>query len=109
MGAQLRVYRRRIRSVNATKKITKAMELIAASRIVKAQQRVAESTPYAEAITRAVTAVTSFSDVDHPLTRSKPATETDGAQQAIEQERSAREVTGRFEQFHRDRQDHDLR
>ncbi len=77
MGAQLRVYRRRIRSVNATKKITKAMELIAASRIVKAQQRVAESTPYAEAITRAVTAVTSFSDVDHPLTRSRPATETD--------------------------------
>ena len=76
MGAQLRIYRRRIRSVNATKKITKAMELIAASRIVKAQQRVAESTPYAEAITRAVTAVTSFADVDHPLTRSKPATET---------------------------------
>ena len=37
MGSQLRVYRRRIRSVNSTKKITKAMELIAASRIVKAQ------------------------------------------------------------------------
>ena len=53
MGAQLRVYRRRIKSVNSTKKITKAMELIAASRIVKAQQRVAASTPYAEAITRA--------------------------------------------------------
>jgi F-type H+-transporting ATPase subunit gamma len=68
MGAQLRVYRRRIRSVNATKKITKAMELIAASRIVKAQQRVADSTPYAEAITRSVSAVASFSDVDHPLT-----------------------------------------
>ena len=44
MGAQLRVYRRRIRTVKSTKKITKAMELIAASRIVKAQQRVAEST-----------------------------------------------------------------
>ena len=40
MGAQLRVYRRRIRSVNATKKITRAMELIAASRIVKARARV---------------------------------------------------------------------
>ena len=38
MGAQLRVYRRRMRSVKATKKITKAMELISASRIVKAQQ-----------------------------------------------------------------------
>ena len=69
MGAQLRVYRRRIRAVQATKKITKAMELIAASRIVKAQQRVADSTPYAEAITRAVSAVASYSDVDHPLTR----------------------------------------
>ncbi len=75
MGAELRVYRRKIRSVNATKKITKAMELIAASRIVKAQARVAESTPYAEAITRAVSAVASFSNVDHPLTSVKPATE----------------------------------
>jgi F-type H+-transporting ATPase subunit gamma len=75
MGAELRVYRRKIRSVNATKKITKAMELIAASRIVKAQARVAESTPYAEAITRAVSAVASFSNVDHPLTSAKPATE----------------------------------
>jgi F-type H+-transporting ATPase subunit gamma len=46
MGAQLRVYRRRIRSVQATKKITKAMELIASSRIVKAQQRLNASMPY---------------------------------------------------------------
>ena len=45
MGAQQRVFRRRISAVQSTKKITKAMELIAASRIVKAQQRVAESTP----------------------------------------------------------------
>jgi F-type H+-transporting ATPase subunit gamma len=78
MGAELRVYRRKIRSVNATKKITKAMELIAASRIVKAQARVAESTPYAEAITRAVSAVASFSNVDHPLTSVKPESEEDG-------------------------------
>src|ERR671933_78893 len=68
MGAQLRVYRRRIRSVQATKKITRAMELIAASRIVKAQQRVAASTPYAEAITETVTAVASASTTDHILT-----------------------------------------
>ena len=54
MGAQLRVYRRRIRSVKATKKITKAMELISASRIVKAQQRVAASSPYADELTHAV-------------------------------------------------------
>jgi F-type H+-transporting ATPase subunit gamma len=68
MGAQVRVYRRRIRSVRATAKITRAFELIAASRMVKAQQRVASSTPYAEAITRAVSAVASQADIDHPLT-----------------------------------------
>jgi F-type H+-transporting ATPase subunit gamma len=68
MGAQLRVYRRRMRSVKATKKITKAMELISASRIVKAQQRVAASTPYANELTRAVSAVASYSSTNHPLT-----------------------------------------
>jgi F-type H+-transporting ATPase subunit gamma len=77
MGAQLRIYRRKIRSVNATKKITKAMELIAASRIVKAQQRVAASTPYAEAITRAVSAVASYAEIDHPLTLSPGETMDD--------------------------------
>ncbi len=64
----MRVYRQRIRSVQATKKITRAMELIAASRVVKARQRVIESTPYASALTRAVSAVATFSNVDHPLT-----------------------------------------
>jgi F-type H+-transporting ATPase subunit gamma len=68
MGAQLRVYRRRIRTVQSTKKITKAMELIAASRILKAQQRVAASTPYAEAITETVTIVASSSSTEHMLT-----------------------------------------
>jgi F-type H+-transporting ATPase subunit gamma len=68
MGAQVRVYRRRIRSVRATAKITRAFELIAASRMIKAQHRVAASTPYAEAITRAVSAVASQSNIDHPLT-----------------------------------------
>ncbi len=69
MGAQLRIYRRRMRSVKATKKITKAMELISASRIVKAQQRVRSSSPYAIELTRAISAVASYSNVDHPLTR----------------------------------------
>jgi F-type H+-transporting ATPase subunit gamma len=72
MGAQMRVYRQRIRSVQATKKITRAMELIAASRVVKARQRVTESTPYARALTRAVSAVATFSNVDHPLTTEHP-------------------------------------
>ncbi|MEV5512551.1 F0F1 ATP synthase subunit gamma [Streptomyces flaveolus] len=68
MGAQLRVYKRRIRSVTATKKITKAMEMIAASRVVKAQRKVAASTPYAQELTRAVTAVGTGSNTKHPLT-----------------------------------------
>jgi len=72
MGAQMRVYRQRIRSVQATKKITRAMELIAASRVVKARQRVTESTPYARALTRAVSAVATFSNVEHPLTTEHP-------------------------------------
>ena len=68
----MRVYRQRIRSVQATKKITRAMELIAASRVVKARQRVIESTPYASALTRAVSAVATFSNVEHPLTTEHP-------------------------------------
>jgi len=57
-----------MRSVKATKKITKAMELISASRIVKAQQRVSASTPYANELTRAVSAVATYSSTNHPLT-----------------------------------------
>ena len=68
MGAQLRVYRQKIRTAQTTKKITRAMELISASRIQKAQQRVQASTPYARAVTRAVSAVATYSNVDHILT-----------------------------------------
>jgi len=68
MGAQLRVYRQKIKSAKTTKKITRAMELISASRIQKAQQRVASSTPYTRAVTRAVSAVASHANIDHPLT-----------------------------------------
>ncbi|MFE6685984.1 F0F1 ATP synthase subunit gamma [Streptomyces sp. NPDC057743] len=68
MGASLRVYKRRIRSVSATKKITRAMEMIAASRVVKAQRQVAASTPYSSELTRAVTAVATGSNTQHPLT-----------------------------------------
>ena len=68
MGAQLRVYTQRIKSAQTTKKITKAMELIAASRIQKALARVEASSPYARAVTRAVSAVATHSNVGHPLT-----------------------------------------
>jgi F-type H+-transporting ATPase subunit gamma len=63
------VYRQKIKSAKTTKKITRAMELISASRIQKAQQRVAASNPYTRAVTRAVSAVATHSDIDHPLTR----------------------------------------
>ena len=68
MVASLRQLRGRIKSVQATKKITRAMELIAASRIVKAQQRAAAAAPYARELTRAVSAVATYSNVEHPLT-----------------------------------------
>jgi F-type H+-transporting ATPase subunit gamma len=67
MGAQLRVYRRQIKSVQSTKKITKAMELIAASRIVKAQNRVNAARPYADELTRALSALGKDTSLQHPL------------------------------------------
>lgn len=71
MAASVRELRAKIRSTQATKKITRAMELIAASRIIKAQQHAAAAAPYARELTRAVSAVATFSNVDHPLTREK--------------------------------------
>ncbi|HWV27468.1 MAG TPA: F0F1 ATP synthase subunit gamma [Aeromicrobium sp.] len=68
MAASVRELRAKIRSTQATKKITRAMELIAASRIIKAQQHAAAAAPYARELTRAVSAVATFSNVDHPLT-----------------------------------------
>jgi F-type H+-transporting ATPase subunit gamma len=67
VGAELRVYRRRIRSVESTKKITKAMELIAASRVVRAQNRMNAARPYAEELTHALAAVLSDSSLKHPM------------------------------------------
>ncbi|MCW2707610.1 MAG: synthase gamma subunit [Frankiales bacterium] len=72
MGAQLRVYRRRIKAVQSTKKITKAMELIAASRIARAQQAVNAARPYEREITRVLSALASQSTIDHPLVNEKP-------------------------------------
>jgi len=76
MGAQLRVYRSKIRSAQTTKKITRAMELISASRIQKAQNRVAAAAPYSNAITRAVSAVATYSNVEHPLTTEREKLDT---------------------------------
>src|SRR4051794_15659662 len=67
MGAQLRVYRRRIRSVGSTKKITKAMELIAASRIVKAQNRMNAAKPYAKELQHALSEIGGDKTLAHPM------------------------------------------
>ena len=69
MAVGLREYRARIKSTESMKKITRAMELIAASRIIKAQQRAQAAAPYARELTRAVSAVATFANVDHPLTK----------------------------------------
>jgi F-type H+-transporting ATPase subunit gamma len=76
MGAQLRAVRQRIRSIQSTAKITRAQELIAASRIIKERQRVQDSAPYARELQRAVEAVVSrSSQIDHPLVREPARTE----------------------------------
>jgi len=68
MAVSLREYRARIKSTESMKKITRAMELIAASRIIKAQQRARAAAPYARELTRAVSALATYSNVDHPMT-----------------------------------------
>jgi F-type H+-transporting ATPase subunit gamma len=68
MAVSLREYRARIKSTESMKKITRAMELIAASRIIKAQQRAQQAAPYARELTRAVSALATYSSADHPLT-----------------------------------------
>ena len=69
MGAQLRLVRRRISSVQSISQITRAQELIASSRIVRAQQQMRAAEPYARELTRAVEAVISRStNVNHPFT-----------------------------------------
>jgi F-type H+-transporting ATPase subunit gamma len=67
MAAQIRVLRRRIRSTQSIKKITRAMELIATSRIMKARARVDAARPYAEQITAVLTELANNSALDHPL------------------------------------------
>jgi F-type H+-transporting ATPase subunit gamma len=71
-GGQERILRRRIRSVQSTKKITRAMELIAASRIVKAQARVTAAVPYADRITDVARHLQESGGSNHPLLSPRP-------------------------------------
>ena len=68
MATSVRELRARTKSVTSMKKITRAMELIAASRVIKAQQRAQAAAPYARELTRAVSAVATYSNVEHALT-----------------------------------------
>jgi F-type H+-transporting ATPase subunit gamma len=81
MAASLRELRQRRQSVTATKKITKAMELIASSRVIKAQQAAARALPFTRELNRAVSAVAEYSRLDHPLT--KEMEETDVKRAAV--------------------------
>jgi F-type H+-transporting ATPase subunit gamma len=68
MAAELRILRDRVRGVQSIKKITRAYELIATSRIPKARARVAAALPYAEEMTKVLTALsTAATSLDHPL------------------------------------------
>lgn len=67
MSGQQRVFRQRIKSTQSLKKIFRAMELIAASRIARARARVVSAEPYSTALTRAISAAATHSDLEHPL------------------------------------------
>ncbi len=86
-SGQERILRRRIRSIDATKKITRAMELIAASRIVRAQARVRAARPYSDKVTAVIANLASAGgEADHPLLR-EPAEVTKVAYVAIAADR----------------------
>src|SRR4051812_17291435 len=69
-GGQERILRRRIKSVQSTKKITRAMELIAATRVVKAQERASAARPYSEMMTNVILDLSSMGgEINHPLLR----------------------------------------
>jgi F-type H+-transporting ATPase subunit gamma len=72
VAQQLRTIKRRISSVKSTQKITRAMELIASSRIIKAQQRVEAARPYSEEMRRLMSSVAAnASSIDHPLLKER--------------------------------------
>jgi F-type H+-transporting ATPase subunit gamma len=78
MAAQVRVLRQRVKAVQSTQKTTKAMEMIATSRIAKAQAKVLAAAPYSAQITDVLTALASASTLDHPLLVERPDTKRAG-------------------------------
>ncbi|MDQ3218088.1 MAG: F0F1 ATP synthase subunit gamma [Actinomycetota bacterium] len=79
MAQQLRTIKRRISSVKSTQKITRAMELIASSRIIRAQQRVEAARPYSEEMRRLMASVAAnASRIDHPLLKERDEVQSVG-------------------------------
>lgn len=74
MAGQQRVYKQRIKSTQTLKKMFRAMELIAASRIGKARDQAQAAAPFSRAITRALSAAATHASVDHPLTSDRTDT-----------------------------------
>jgi F-type H+-transporting ATPase subunit gamma len=75
MGAKYRQWQRRIGSIQSTIKITRAMELVAASRIVKAQNRLIQARPYAERIHQAIRELAGITEIEHEFPLLKPREE----------------------------------
>ena len=75
MGAKYRQWQRRIGSIQSTIKITRAMELVAASRIVKAQHRLVQARPYAVRIQQAIRELAGITEVEHEFPLLKPREE----------------------------------
>lgn len=73
-GGSQRVYKQRIKSTETLKKVFRAMEMIAASRIGRARKRVSEGTPFSQAVTQAVAAVASHAQLEHPMLREREDT-----------------------------------
>src|SRR5580765_888082 len=71
MPATMRDYRDRIRTVESTRKITRAMELISSARVIRARERAAAARPYSRELTRAISAAASATDAHHPLLAKK--------------------------------------
>ena len=98
MAAQVRVLRQRVKSVKSTQKITKAQEMIATSRIAKAQAKVAAAAPYSRQITDVLTALASASTLDHPLLNERESPKRAGILLITCRPRSVRRVQLRGDQ-----------
>ncbi|MHB1064839.1 MAG: F0F1 ATP synthase subunit gamma [Georgenia sp.] len=74
MAGEQRVYKQKIKATQTLKKMFRAMELIAASRITRARRAAQGADPYTRALIRAVSAVSAHAHLDHPLIKGRTDT-----------------------------------